>query len=324
MEKGKLLSIVVPVYKVEEYINKCLDSLIMNDPELMDQLEVIIINDGTPDNSAEMSREYVKRYPGSFRQIDKENGGHGSAWNAGVKEASGKYLRFLDSDDWFTNLDRLMHDLKECEADIVFNPFNKCFAYKNRNETISTPITLGSSQFPDYWGGNNVNFWGATYKTAILKPLLPLFAEGVMYDDYILTWVPLVYGRTCCALDYVVYNYFIGRPGQTINATKKKRKASSYSKCFEQYETVRSKIGSMDIPAGNLSKIDYAITGYASYIFSHMLNFPYREAKSKMKYLWDNYLADYDFKSSLGKRYERFPFPIFHLIEWFRRTVLKR
>ena len=91
----KLLTIVVPVYKVEQYINKCLDSCIIYkndaqgqqvvDEEMMDQLEVIIVNDGTPDNSAELSREYTKRYPNTFRQIDKANGGHGSAWNVGLK-----------------------------------------------------------------------------------------------------------------------------------------------------------------------------------------------------------------------------------------------
>ena len=82
----KLLTIVIPVYKVEAYINKCLDSLII-DPALMEKMDVLIVNDGTPDNSAEMSREYVKRFPGVFRQIDKENGGHGSVWNLGVREA---------------------------------------------------------------------------------------------------------------------------------------------------------------------------------------------------------------------------------------------
>ena len=64
----KLLSVVVPVYKVEKYINKCLDSLILDNPQLMSLLEVVVVNDGTPDNSAEMSREYVKRYPETFRQ----------------------------------------------------------------------------------------------------------------------------------------------------------------------------------------------------------------------------------------------------------------
>ena len=135
----KLLTIIIPVYKVEAYINKCLDSLIIA-PELMEKLEVLIVNDGTPDNSAELSREYVMRFPKTFRQIDKENGGHGSAWNVGLKEATGKYLRFLDSDDWFTDLDRLMLDLENCQADIVFNPFVKEYSYENRTEIVDVPI----------------------------------------------------------------------------------------------------------------------------------------------------------------------------------------
>ena len=198
----KLLTIVVPVYKVEKYINKCLDSLVLENPSLMQEYEVLIVNDGTPDHSAEMSREYVKRYPGTFRQIDKENGGHGSAWNVGLKEAKGKYLRFLDSDDWFCNLDRLLDDLKGCDEDIVFNPFNKFFSFENRNEIIKPPVIPGTTRFPDYWGGNDVSFLGATYKTSILQPLFPLFAERIMFDDYILTWAPLINGRSCTAFDY--------------------------------------------------------------------------------------------------------------------------
>ena len=95
----KLITVVVPVYKVEPYIDKCLSSLIVPEEQLP-LLEVIVVNDGTPDRSADMAREYEKRHPDVFRVIDKENGGHGSAWNRGVKEATGKYLRFLDSDDW--------------------------------------------------------------------------------------------------------------------------------------------------------------------------------------------------------------------------------
>ena len=320
----KILSIIIPVYKVENYIIKCLDSLVMDTPELMGNLEVIIVNDGTPDKSAEMSREYVNEYPDTFRQIDKKNGGHGSAWNVGLKEAKGKYLRFLDSDDWFSNLDLLIDDLINCNADIVFNPFNKYYSNENRVETIETPISLGETVLPEYWGGDDVNFWGATYKTSILKLLYPLFAEKVMFDDYILTWAPLINGRTCIALDYVVYNYLVGRPGQTIDATRQRKGAYSYLKCFEQYELIRSKFVNQDIPSLNLEKIDYAITGYASYIFAYMLYLPYIEAKSRMKYLWDNYLVDYDHKSPLVKRYELLPFPVFTFAEWVRKVFLKR
>ena len=319
-----VLSIVIPVYCVEKYIRKCLDSLVLENARLMDQLEVIVVNDGTPDRSAEISREYVERYPNSFRQIDKSNGGHGSAWNVGLKEARGKYIRFLDSDDWFSNLDRLMDDLKECDADIVFNPFNMVYSYENRIVRIDTPIRPGTTDLPEYWGGDDVNFWGATYKTSILQPLYPLFAEKVMYDDYILTWAPLIYGRTFFALDYVVYNYLLGRPGQTNDAKRDREAVSSYLKCLEQSELIRSKFVNSDIPPRHLEKIEYSITGNASYIFAYMLNLPYKEAKSKMEFLWDKYLATYDRKTPLQKRYEALPFPLFSFIELIRRKVLKR
>ena len=131
----KLLTIVIPVYKVEAYINKCLDSLLI-DPAMMEKMDVLIVNDGTPDNSAEMSREYVKRFSGVFRQIDKENGGHGSVWNLGVREAYGKYVKFLDSDDWLENLDAMVRKLEQmnaCLPGCVWNATPRCLSPLERN-----------------------------------------------------------------------------------------------------------------------------------------------------------------------------------------------
>ena len=226
----KLLTIVVPVYKVEPYINKCLDSLILPE-ELMEKLEVIIVNDGTPDNSAELSREYTKKYPNTFRQIDKENGGHGSAWNVGVKEATGKYLRFLDSDDWLTNLDILLYTLEKTDVDVILTHLN------NYNEAEQTNtewnITDGpfnkigdfsTFTFDDFRNKTNtLNFLFATYKTAILKGLPNLFMEKTMYDDSILYAIPILFADTYLCLDIVLYNYLSGREGQSMNAIVKKR-----------------------------------------------------------------------------------------------------
>lgn len=116
-----ILSVVIPIYKVEEYIRQCLDSLVLPDRDLMDKLEVLCINDGTPDHSADFAREYERRFPNTFRVIDKENGGHGSAWNRGLEDASGKYVAFLDSDDWYSSdkLAELLYYLESCEVDGV-------------------------------------------------------------------------------------------------------------------------------------------------------------------------------------------------------------
>ncbi len=337
----KLLTIVVPVYKVEPYINKCLDSCLIYkkneedesvlDEELMSQLEVIIVNDGTPDRSAEMSREYVKRYPNTFLQIDKENGGHGSAWNVGLKEATGKYLRFLDSDDWLTNLDRLMLDLQHCEADVVLNPFEVC-SLTDENIVIPAPDVSGaqkpcdgSRSYPitkEIWKDfshkySNVNFWSVTYKTEILKPLWPLFAEKVMYDDYILTWAPLIYGRSCVSFDYVLYNYLVGRPGNSMTVSDQEKRARSYAKCFKQYEDVRSKIDKDSIPSDLLSIIDFYIRYYALFIFWYQAFLPYKESKRVLAYLKTEYLNEMT-NSAVMKRYSKLPFWLFYVVERFR------
>lgn len=322
----KLLTVVVPVYKVEAYIDKCLESLVVS-PELMEKLEVVIVNDGTPDHSAEMSREYVRRYPEVFRQIDKENGGHGSAWNVGLREATGRYLRFLDSDDWFTNLDRLMSDLEGCDADIVFNPFVKEYTYEGRVEIVDSfpeqgvvPIDVtgwGMSR----WGYNSVNFWSATYKTEILKPLQPLFVEKAMFDDYIITWAPLVYGRTCLSLSYPIYHYLIGRPGQSMSATQQRKGALSYVKCFGQFEKVRARVNEQTTPPNLLEVIDRSIAGYAGFIFPCMIHLPLKEALERMDYLWQNYLADNPNKSRLQKRYAALPKVVFYYVEHLRRKI---
>lgn len=320
----KLLTIIISVFKVEDYINKCLDSLIVPS-ELMQKLEVIIVNDGSPDKSAEMSREYVKRYPGTFRQIDKENGGHGSTWNIGLREATGKFIRFLDSDDWITNLDKLMLDLEGCEADIIYNPFIKEYSSENRMDVVDVPVVRKIERIdPGHLfqlGYNNVNFWGATYKTKILKPLLPLFAEKTTFDDFILTWAPLVHGRTYISLNYPVYHYLIGRSGQSMSSTHQRKGATAYVKCFEQYESVRSRIDVEAVPSDLLNCIEDSIVGYANYIFPYMVYLPLKEAQSRMTYLWRKYLSSKPDKSNLLKRYSKMPGIVFYYFEHLRRKI---
>ena len=95
---NKVLSVVIPAYNMEKYIKQTLDSLICD--EYMDKLEVLVIDDGSKDDTAAIAKTYEDRYPGTFRVISKENGGHGSALNKGIELATGKYYRPLDADDW--------------------------------------------------------------------------------------------------------------------------------------------------------------------------------------------------------------------------------
>lgn len=219
---NKLLTIVIPVYKVEQYINKCLDSLILS-PELMEKMDVLIINDGTPDNSAELSREYVKKYPTVFRQIDKENGGHGSVWNLGVKEAYGKYTRFLDSDDWLENLDLLIDKLENTDADLVITPtIDHCDNEMWKQEVLDMEFGMVYDADTFDWLGNRshgnyIFHHSCTYKTEMFRQYLPLFLEKQPYDDVILGAVSIIGAKSLVAYDFPLYNYLMDRPGQSIS-----------------------------------------------------------------------------------------------------------
>lgn len=84
----KLLTIVIPTYNMQDYLPRCLDSLVLYDGALMEQLEVLVINDGSKDNSSAIAHEYEAKFPNTFRVIDKENGNYGSCINRGLKEAA--------------------------------------------------------------------------------------------------------------------------------------------------------------------------------------------------------------------------------------------
>lgn len=95
----KILTISIAAYNVEKYLPKTLESLVI--PEIMDQLEVLIINDGSQDKTGQIAEEYVVKYPATFYLVNKENGGWGSTVNTSAQLATGKYYKLLDGDDFF-------------------------------------------------------------------------------------------------------------------------------------------------------------------------------------------------------------------------------
>lgn len=331
----KLLTIVVPVYKVEEYINKCLDSCVVYkadgslDEDKMNRLEVIIVNDGTPDRSAELSREYTVRYPQTFRQIDKKNGGHGSAWNVGLKEATGKYLRFLDSDDWLTNLDKLMEKLAEIDVDVVLTNYIKVYN-QTKEEQLQQISSVPDETLPitkDFLynqkdGPFILNFWHSTYKTSILQPQYPLFEEGVMYDDSILCHAPLLYGRTYLFIDMPLYNYLIGRYGQSMSKEVVARNVNSYIRCYERQEKWMIDAFSHSMPEEFKTCITESVQHYAGVVFGQLINLPYWEAKQKMPFWYQKSCRDSkEFPFKMAKRYKHLPFFVFYPFEKVRRFI---
>ena len=121
----KNLSIAVPVYNTAPWLPRCLRSVLVD--EALEDIELICVNDGSRDDSLALLRQYEKEYPQTLLVIDKENGGHGSAVNAALAAAAGRYFRVLDSDDWFDTpaFLRYLQQLKACSEDLVVTPYTQ-------------------------------------------------------------------------------------------------------------------------------------------------------------------------------------------------------
>lgn len=333
----KLLSIVVPVYKVEKYIDKCLSSLIVPE-EQMELLDVVVVNDGTPDQSAEMAREYEKKYPGVFRVIDQENRGHGGAWNHGTELAQGKYLFYLDSDDWFetSEFSKLIDFLKGCDTDMVMVDNKKYYAETDRYEDTNRHVELEPGKVYDVdafdWiatgHGYNMTYAHDTiYRTEMLQKYLPLYCEKVMYDDVALQGMPIAIASTFVYVKQDIYRYYIGRPGQSFDPkVRAVRGADDVSKVLDCYFEWLRKWRHV-VPKGG-QRERYTEENYqslATWHYDELSRFDVATARPRLA-AWDKLIREKyaDIEPDRTVRlYRRLPFPLY--IMWFRcRNFMRR
>ena len=214
------------MYKVEKYIDKCISSLIVPDEQQLQLLDIVVINDGTPDNSAVLAKAYENLYSGIVRVIDQENRGHGGAWNHGTELAEGKYLFYLDSDDWFDTdeFSKLISYLEYCDVDMVLLDRKKYYARQDRYEDVvlvnMVPNQVYDANTYDWLGsgnGSNITYAHNTvYRTSMMQRYLPLFCEHVMYDDVSLQVIPIAIAESFVYTKLNVYRYYIVRVGQSL------------------------------------------------------------------------------------------------------------
>ena len=267
----KTLTIVVPTYNVEKYLDRCIESLVFDDSILKD-LEIIIVNDGSKDNSLEIAKKYEKKYPKTVKVIDKENGGHGSTINVGLKAATGKYFRVIDSDDW-VNVDdfsKLVKDLKKIDLDLVITDYQQEQVFNNsiillnyKNLEYNKVYKFEDLDLellkPDYFCMASMNI-----KTEILKEAKLELDEHCFYVDMEYLLFPLKYLNNFIYLNYNVYRYFIGRPDQSVNPEALVRNRKHHEKVLKRLIEFYT--------TEDLSKNKKE---YAKYIIALMLNTEY-------------------------------------------------
>lgn len=222
---NKLLTMIIPTYNAAAYLKKGLDSLLLSDRELFEKLEVLVVDDGSTDCGPEIARTYVEKFPEVYRMLQKENGGHGSAINAGVKAAHGKFFKVLDADDWVDaeGFPRFLKELENVEADVVVTPFQRFDISSGKTENlVSRPKdyhrVYDLNEVMDQWQTchPNLHFWGVTYQTAFYRKLEYEVLEGVFYEDQEYATVPLSYAKSVQFLETLVYIYRIGDVNQSV------------------------------------------------------------------------------------------------------------
>lgn len=235
---SKVLTISVAAYNVSSFLKDTLDSLITN--ECLDSLEVLIINDGSTDNTASIAAEYVKKYPDTFILINKENGGWGSTVNTGIREATGKYFKLLDGDDSFDSdsLPGFIDFLSKCDADLVYTDyvvFDDESLEVTEEKKVDMRMPLGETVSSDRLNPDFMLMMHAcTFKTELLQRNNVSITEHCFYTDNEYVVKALVNVETVCMKDCIVYRYRVGREGQSVSWVGYKKHYLEHATVIEQ------------------------------------------------------------------------------------------
>lgn len=222
----KILSVIVPAYNMEKYLDRCLSSLIL-DHDRMKLLEVIVVNDGSTDKSSYIAHGYQHSYQQTYVVIDKDNGNYGSCINAALKVATGMYIKILDADDFFdtaglsTLIDALVRD--EGQSDMVMTNVRYVDESGCKCGDLSYNVSAGrifTIENIDDDTVKKLHMHSLTYKLSVLEKLNYHQTEGISYTDLEWTYYPVAAVDYVMYINSVVYVYNTSREGQTTSVAK--------------------------------------------------------------------------------------------------------
>lgn len=221
----KLLTITIPCYNSQDYMEKSIRSALTGG----DGVEIIIVDDGSTDNTLSIAKKYEDKFPDIIRVIHQENGGHGEAVNTGIRNASGLYFKVLDSDDCLSRkaLSKVLELLeemvsKDAELDMLISNYmydkqgvkhKKIMRYRNampKNRIFGwEDVHFGKSQY--------LLMHSVIYRTKVLRRSGMILPKHTFYVDNIYVFQPLPYVHNIYYLDVCLYKYFIGREDQSVH-----------------------------------------------------------------------------------------------------------
>lgn len=234
----KILSVAIPAYNVEKYLDRCLRSFEL--PAVLDKIEILVINDGSTDETANIAAKYCEKYKTSYFLFNKENGGHGSGINYGIKHATGKYFKVVDGDDWINSgeLKEFVELLEKIDTDVVAADY-LCVqdgSGQVLEEKYCTRIPKQYGNICDMTKGeiqSVIKMHALTIKTEILKKNHILIDEHCFYVDCEYITYPMPYVKTVYFYHRFIYMYRLGRGGQSMDIRSMQKNRQQHRKVLE-------------------------------------------------------------------------------------------
>ncbi|MDR2178119.1 MAG: glycosyltransferase family 2 protein [Treponema sp.] len=221
----KILSVIVPCYNSQNYMERCIDSLLPGGNDV----EIIIVNDGSTDETGAVAEAYRRQYPDVVLVIHQENRGHGGAINTGLARAGGAFIKVVDSDDWVDEAayGQILKTLKgfpeTARPDVVISNYVYEKEGKRRKMVIRYSPTLPEGRVFT-WAkcgrlpkGRYILMHSIIYRRGIMDECKLLLPEHTFYVDNLYAYIPLRYTKTLYYLDVDFYRYYIGRAGQSVH-----------------------------------------------------------------------------------------------------------
>ena len=305
----KYISFAIPCYNSQDYMSRAIESILTGGEEI----EIIIVNDGSTDRTSEIAHEYGKQYPDIIRVIDKENGGHGDAVNAGLDSARGKYFKVVDSDDWvdeesLQKILELLRNLEEEDSQIdmlvsnyvyekVGASHKKCIHYRNAlpQDEVFRWDDMGHFHLDQY-----ILMHSVIYRTNMLKLSQLKLPKHTFYVDNIYVYYPLPHVRKIYYLDVDFYRYFIGRDDQSVN------ERNMIARVDQQIFVTKEMIDMYDLRKITSKKLRQYMVNHLAIMMTVssilLIRSKTRENLEKKRELW-TYLKKRDFKTFLKIRY---------------------
>ena len=221
----KLLTFAIPCYNSQDYMENCIKSLLPGG----DDVEILIIDDGSKDSTGDIADAYEKKYPGIIRAIHQVNGGHGEAVNAGIRNATGLYFKVVDSDDWVDEeaYKKILDKLRELTGgNQTLDMFIANYVYEK--EGAHHKKVMHYTNLPQNhiftWNdvsrfrkGQYILMHSVIYRTKLLRECGLELPKHTFYVDNIFVFEPLPYIKKMYYINTNFYRYFIGRDDQSVN-----------------------------------------------------------------------------------------------------------